>query len=86
MGPLAAASRPTGGIVLEPLRTGCSRIAAHSGGALVLAKAALRMSERAGMDVGLLYEKELGAVSYTLEGRAESLAAFANRSRGNPGA
>jgi enoyl-CoA hydratase len=57
-------------------------IAAHSGGALVLAKAALRMSERAGMDVGLLYEKELGAVSYTLEGRAESLAAFANRSRG----
>lgn len=56
-------------------------IAAHSGGALVLAKAALRMSERAGTDVGLLYEKELGALSYTLEGRAEALSAFARRGR-----
>jgi hypothetical protein len=42
----------------------------------------MRMSERAGTDVGLLYEKELGALSYTLEGRAEALSAFAHRSRG----
>jgi enoyl-CoA hydratase/carnithine racemase len=57
-------------------------IAGHGLGALVLAKAAMRMSERAGTDVGLLYEKELGALSYTLEGRAEALSAFAHRSRG----
>lgn len=56
-------------------------IASHRLGALVLAKAALRMSERTGSDIGLLYERELGALSYTLEGRAEALAAFADRNR-----
>ena len=55
-------------------------IAGYKLGALVLAKAALRMSERAGTDVGLLYEQELGALTYTLEGRAEALSAFADRS------
>jgi enoyl-CoA hydratase len=56
------------------------RIAGYKPGALVLAKAAIRMSEQAGSDIGYLYEKELGALSYTLEGRAEALAAFAARS------
>jgi len=37
------------------------------------------MSGRAG--TGLLYEQELGALTYTLEGRAESLSAFANRKK-----
>jgi hypothetical protein len=46
----------------------------------MLAKSASRMSERAGTDVGALYEQELGALSYTLEGRAEALSAFARRS------
>jgi enoyl-CoA hydratase len=55
-------------------------IAGYKLGALVLAKAALRMSERTGTDVGLLYERELGALTYTLEGRAEALSAFTNRS------
>jgi len=41
----------------------------------------MRMSERAGTDVGALYEQELGALSYTLEGRAEALSAFAERSQ-----
>ncbi len=56
------------------------QIAGHKPGALMLAKAAIRMSERAGSDIGYLYEQELGALSYTLEGRAEALAAFAARS------
>lgn len=56
-------------------------VAKHRLGALILAKAALRMAERAGSDIGLLYEKELGALSYTLEGRAEALSAFAERSQ-----
>jgi len=60
-----------------------SSIASHRVGALVLAKAALRMSERSGSDVGFAYEKELGALSYTLEGRQEALSAFANRKSGN---
>ena len=54
-------------------------IACHHLGSLVLAKAALRMSERTGSDIGYAYEKELGALSYTLEGRQEALSAFANR-------
>jgi enoyl-CoA hydratase/carnithine racemase len=60
-----------------------SSIASHRLGGLVLAKAALRMSERAGSDVGYAYEKELGALSYTLEGRQEALSAFANRKSGS---
>jgi enoyl-CoA hydratase len=56
-------------------------IAKHRLGALMLAKSAMRMSERAGTDVGALYEQELGALSYTLEGRAEALSAFAERSQ-----
>jgi enoyl-CoA hydratase len=60
------------------------KIAAHRLGALVLAKAAMRMSEKAGTDVGLLYEQELGALTYTLEGRAEALTAFADRSKNRP--
>jgi enoyl-CoA hydratase len=48
-------------------------------GALILAKAAMRMSEQTGSDLGHLYEQELGALSYTLEGRQESLSAFAER-------
>ncbi|MCO5090380.1 enoyl-CoA hydratase/isomerase family protein [Bosea sp. (in: a-proteobacteria)] len=63
-------------------RTLAADIARHRLGALVLAKAALRMAERAGSDIGLLYEKELGALSYTLEGRAEALSAFAGRNQG----
>jgi enoyl-CoA hydratase len=62
-----------------------SMIAKHNLGALVLAKAAIRMSERAGSDVAYLYEKELGALSYTLEGRDEALAAFASRSERSAG-
>lgn len=58
-------------------------IAKHRLGALILAKAALRMSERTGSDIGFAYEKELGALSYTLEGRQESLSAFANRKSAN---
>jgi enoyl-CoA hydratase len=54
-----------------------AKIAGYNLGALTLAKAAIRMAERAPTDVGLLYEKELGALSYTLEGRDEALAAFA---------
>jgi len=46
-------------------------------GALTLAKAALQMSARAPADIGYAYEMELGALSYTLEGRSEALAAFA---------
>jgi enoyl-CoA hydratase len=57
------------------------KIAGYKLGALILAKAALRMSERAGSDIGHLYEQELGALTYTLEGRAEALAAFADRSK-----
>jgi enoyl-CoA hydratase/carnithine racemase len=53
------------------------RIGSHKLGALTLAKAALQMSARAPADIGFLYEKELGALSYTLEGRSEALAAFA---------
>lgn len=53
------------------------RIGGHRLGALTLAKAALQMSARAPADIGFLYEKELGALSYTLEGRSEALAAFA---------
>lgn len=53
------------------------RIAANSREALVLAKSAMAMSARAPVDIGLAYERELGALSYTLEGRAEALAAFA---------
>jgi enoyl-CoA hydratase len=60
-----------------------SSIASHRAGALILAKTALRMSERSGSDVGYAYEKELGALSYTLEGRQEALSAFANRKSGN---
>lgn len=62
-----------------------SRLAGLKPGALILAKAALRMSERAGTDVGHLYEQELGALTYTLEGRAEALAAFAARSTDKQG-
>jgi enoyl-CoA hydratase len=57
-----------------------STIAKHNLGALILAKAAMRMSERAGADVSYIYEKELGALSYTLEGREEALSKFAARS------
>jgi enoyl-CoA hydratase/carnithine racemase len=53
------------------------QIGSHKLGALTLAKAALQMSARAPADIGFLYEKELGALSYTLEGRSEALAAFA---------
>lgn len=53
------------------------RIGAHNPDALMLAKAAMNMSARTSVDVGLAYERELGALSYTLEGRAEALAAFA---------
>jgi enoyl-CoA hydratase len=58
-----------------------AKIADFKLGALVLAKAALRMSERATADVGLLYEQELGALSYTLEGRDEALSAFVDGKR-----
>ena len=58
-------------------------VASHRLGGLILAKAALRMSERTASDVGYAYEKELGALSYTLEGRQEALSAFANRKHAN---
>lgn len=45
--------------------------------ALILAKSALSMAARSNIDAGLAYERELGALSYTLEGRAAALAAFA---------
>jgi enoyl-CoA hydratase len=53
------------------------RIGANRLGALTLAKASLQMSARAPSDIGYAYERELGALSYTLEGRGEALAAFA---------
>jgi len=64
----------------DTIATFARSISQHRLGALLLAKAALRMSEQAGADIGLMYEKELGALAYTLEGRAEALSAFAARS------
>lgn len=57
------------------------RIASANLGALLLAKSALRMSENVGSDAGHLYERELGALAYTLEGRAEALERFHTRSK-----
>ncbi|WP_213457409.1 enoyl-CoA hydratase/isomerase family protein [Rhizomonospora bruguierae] len=53
--------------------------------ALVVAKAGLRMTERADLITGLQYEKELSTLTYYFENRAEALAAFAERRAPNFG-
>lgn len=55
------------------------RIARHRLRALVLGKAALRMSDDASVDVGLRYERELSTITYYFEDRQEAIDAFAER-------
>ena len=55
------------------------RIAEHRLRAIILAKSALRLSERASIDVGLEYERELGAMTYYFEDRQEAIKAFAEK-------
>lgn len=57
------------------------RIATHALEPLILGKAAIRMTERASLDAGIDYERELLALTYYFEGRAEALAAFQGRKR-----
>lgn len=56
-----------------------SDIARNRFDALILAKAALRMTERTDLLTGLQYEKELSTLTYYFEGRAEALQAFTER-------
>ena len=51
-------------------------ISAHRLRALVLAKAALRISERVSLDVGLEYEKEIAAIADHFEDKASAVSAF----------
>ncbi len=60
-----------------------AKIASAPLGALVLAKSAMRASENTGSDVGHMVERELGALTYTLEGRAEAIERFTNRQKGS---
>jgi enoyl-CoA hydratase len=53
-----------------------ARIAAKSPAALRLAKAALRASERVGVDEGLRWERDLFALSFSTEDKREGVRAF----------
>jgi enoyl-CoA hydratase/carnithine racemase len=64
----------------DELRRLAESIAQRPLGVLLLAKASLRMAAEAGADAAHRYEREIGSLMYTLEGRAEALAAFEQRS------
>lgn len=64
------------GELLEVTWNLAREIASHRLRALILAKAALRMTERAALDVGLEYERELATLTYYFEDRQEAIKAF----------
>lgn len=70
----------------DELRALAESIAVRPLGALLLAKASLRMTAEAGADAVHRYEREIGSLMYTLEGRAEALKAFQRRSEPTDGA
>lgn len=52
------------------------QIAQHRLRAIILAKSALRLSERAAFDVGMDYEREIATLTYYFEDRQEAIRAF----------